>query len=109
MGNPWDKWRPKWADGHAYCTRCGLVTKGPQKGRYWPTVRGGVQGVKAADAERYYTAEEADAAGLEHNVSGGVCDATGNNCYQATLDEWRAGKQKPATGDAGTGSDSGAV
>lgn len=97
MGNPWDNWRngqitdPDAFDDdgtpkHAYCSWCGTVTKGPHTGQVWPHTPEGKPLVQAADNDRYYTVEEAEAEHKLHNVSGSICPT----CYDKTLAEWRA-------------------
>lgn len=103
MANQWDQWRnggkpltdPDAFDAegkpkHAYCTWCGKVTSGPHTGQRWPKTPEGKPIIQAADDERTYTAEEAEAAGKSHNVSGSICP----ECYDATLKQWRAEREE---------------
>lgn len=94
MDQPWDKYRnggkpltdPNAFDAegkpiHEYCQWCGKVTRGPHTGQRWPISAEGKPLIQAADDERTYTAEEAEAAGKLHNVGGHVCP----ECYDARI------------------------
>ena len=72
---------------HAQCNSCGKMLRGPHKDTYFAD-----KNVFAADKERVYTREEAEAAGLRHNVSGSLCPS----CVEKTKAAWRASAEHRA-------------
>lgn len=66
---------------HAQCNDCGTFTRGPHENEVYED-----HNVYAADSERIYTRDEAEAAGIPHNVSGTMCP----ECYAAKRAKWTA-------------------